>query len=244
MRDLFFLGIAFVLIFMALRRPFIGLSLWLWSGLFVPVFWLYGIAAGISYNTLFAALTGVSYLFASKKPVPTFNLQVTLSILFFLITTITSATTIVIPELVWMEWDKFLKVMILFLATTLILRKKAHFDMYIWAILLSIGFYAVIEGLKFIASGGGHKIHGPYGHILADNNHLAISTAMILPFFIYQMGNKWPAWLRVGLIAALCISILAVLGTHSRGGFIALLVVGGYFWLKSNRKVISIVGFA
>ena len=49
-------------------------------------------------------------------------------------------------------------------------------------------------------------------------------------------------WLKIGLIGILCLCIIAVLGTHSRGGFIGLLVVGGYYWFRSNHKFLVTSG--
>ncbi len=68
MRDLVFVtAFAFMAVF-AIRRPFIALSLWLWSGLFVPTHWLGGFAASFSYNSAFAALTMLGYLILRDKP--------------------------------------------------------------------------------------------------------------------------------------------------------------------------------
>ncbi|OAN11362.1 hypothetical protein A3K86_20655 [Photobacterium jeanii] len=241
MRDLVFVAIFALLVVFAIRRPFIGLSLWLWSGLFVPAHWLGGFGASISYNTAFALLAMLGYLFLRNKPqFPATGLFFCV-ILFCFHTFLTTQFTIAYYELVWLEWVKFAKIILLFIFLCLLVREKPHFDMVIWAVVLSVGFYGCVESLKFLASLGGHKIAGPEGHLLSDNNHLAVALCMTIPLALYlakQQSDKWVKYIVWG-IAAAC--VIAVLGTHSRGGLLGLLIVGGYFWLRSQHKMASLV---
>ncbi|MGR5078182.1 putative O-glycosylation ligase, exosortase A system-associated [Photobacterium swingsii] len=241
MRDIVFVATFAILVFFAIKRPFIALSLWLWSGLFVPIHWLSGFGASISYNTTFALLTMSGYLFMKDKP----NLKVTglflCVFLFSFHTFLTTQFTLAYFELVWLEWVKFFKIILIFLFVCLLVRDKWHFDLLIWAVVLSVGFYGCVEALKFIASFGGHKIAGPNQHLLSDNNHLAVALCMTIPlsiYLFYQEENKFLKYV-LGGITALC--ILSVLGTHSRGGLLGLLIIGAYFWLRSNSKVFSLI---
>ncbi len=237
MRDLVFAICALILFYFAAKRSFIGVSIWLWSGLFVPVHWLYGFASSISYNSVFAVVTILGFFISRNKAKFHFDALFVLVILFFLHTTLTSATTVAIPALVWREWENFLKVIILLIFSCLIIRKEHHFNLYIWAIVLSIGFMGFVEGLKFIASAGGHKIKGPDGHILSDNNHMALALCMTLPMIAYLTSVTKEKVIVYGLKVMLVVCVIAILGTYSRGGMIGLVFVGGYFWLKSKHKI-------
>ncbi len=236
MRDLVFVVCALILFYFAAKRPFIGVSIWLWSGLFVPVHWLYGFASSISYNSIFAVMTILGFIISRNKAKFHLDALFVLVILFFLHTTLTSATTVAIPALVWRDWENFFKVIILLIFSCLIIRKQHHFNLYVWAIVLSIGFMGFVEGLKFIASAGGHKIKGPSGHILSDNNHMALALCMVLPMIIYLVHVTKEKVLVYGLKVMLVVCVIAILGTYSRGGMIGLVFVGGYFWLKSKHK--------
>ncbi|MGR5126963.1 putative O-glycosylation ligase, exosortase A system-associated [Photobacterium swingsii] len=241
MRDIVFVTACLFMAFFAIRRPFIALSLWLWSGLFVPSHWLGGFGASFSYNTVFALMTMLGYLFLRHKP----DFKVTglfvCVILFCFHTLLTTQFTIAYFELVWLEWVKFFKIILTFVFVCLLVRKKAHFDMVIWAVVLSIGFYGCVEGLKFIASLGGHKIAGPNRHLLSDNNHLAVALCMVIPLVFYLISQELNKLLKYILIAFAGLCMLSVLGTHSRGGLLGLIIIGGYFWLRSNNKVVSLV---
>ncbi|MBV8651493.1 MAG: putative O-glycosylation ligase, exosortase A system-associated, partial [Alphaproteobacteria bacterium] len=42
---------------------------------------------------------------------------------------------------------------------------------------------------------------------------------------------------RIGLGVAMFLTVIAVIGTYSRGGVISLVVMGSYFWYQSKQKV-------
>ncbi|MDB1123712.1 putative O-glycosylation ligase, exosortase A system-associated [Vibrio algarum] len=161
--------------------------------------------------------------------------------LFYFHTTISSVLTIALPEFVWRTWQDFSKVILLFIMTCLILRKQHHFDFFIWAIVLSVGFYGSVEGLKFLASGGGHNIAGPKGHLIHDNNHLALALCMTLPLIIYLSEVTKEKIIKLALYGMLIVCIFAILGTFSRGGFLGLVVVSAYFWYKSKSRLRNLI---
>lgn len=243
MRDIVFIIFFVIILFISFRKPFIAVSIWLWSGLFVPVYWLYGFAEAIRYNVVFAASAMIAYAFFKNKPPLKLDALFYLVLLFFIHTTITTNNTLIFPAVSWIIWENFFKVILLFLFIYLIVRKQNHFSLMIWSIGLSIGFFGLVEGLKFIKSGGFHQIHGPSGHILADNNHMALALLMTIPLLIFLISITPEKWLKIGLIGLVFVCVLAVLGTKSRGGFIGLVLVGGYFWLKTNRKLLATIGF-
>ncbi|MGF1681315.1 putative O-glycosylation ligase, exosortase A system-associated [Photobacterium minamisatsumaniensis] len=243
MRDGIFMLAFLCLVFIGIQRPFIAVTLWLWSGLIVPKHWVYGFASSFSFNSACAMLTFVSYIVFKVKPRVYFSGLATLSILFFLMTTLTTAMSITIPSLVWAEWEKFFKAFLLCLMIVLIIRKDLHFVMILWGILLSTGLLAGTEALKFLASGGGHNITGPSNHILNDNNHFALVTCMLIPVIIFLFQQEKEKWLRFVLLGAGLVCIIAILGTNSRGGLIGLISISGFFWLKSKRKILMLFVF-
>lgn len=240
MRDLFFLALLPVMLYAMARRPFIGLGMWIWTAMFFPNAWLYGMAASLRYNLIFTGVAIISYLCLKEKPRVSFGAIGGLVMLFFLWTTVSTMTTVGLPEFAWDIWVRFMKVVILFIFVILIMEKKLHMDFFIWCVVLSIGFYAGLEALKYVASGGGHKIAGFAGHVLGDRNELAVAFVMTLPLCIYLLGQygKDARIIKFGLIGLMGLIVAAVVGTQSRGGFIAMLGVAGYMFIKSERKVL------
>lgn len=251
MRDLLFLSLLPVMLYMMAKRPFIGLGMWIWTAMFFPNAWLYGAASGLRYNLIFTGVAILSYVLLRDKPKVRMGSIGLLVMLFFFWTTVSTAMTIGIPEVAWEIWIRFFKVIALFVFVILVVDKKLHVDFFLWCVVLSIGFYGALEALKYIASGGGHMIAGFAGHVLGDRNELALAFVMTLPLCSYLLGEygKTSKLVGFGLIGVMGLLIAAVIGTQSRGGFIALLGLGGYHFLKSKRKLplgifIAIVGVA
>lgn len=208
--------------------------------MFFPNAWVYGPASLIRYNLLFSGVAILGYLFSrDKQPLKPGRIGI-LVLVFFLWTSISTALTLGLPEIAWDIWVRFFKVVLLFVFILLIMNKKLHIDFFLWCLVLSIGFYAALEGAKFIASGGGHRIVGLHGHALGDRNELALAFVMMLPICFYLLGEygKKNIFMKSGLIGLIIILTVSVIGTQSRGGFIALLGLGGYLFLKSERKIL------
>jgi len=246
MRDLFMLAILPVLLYAMAKRPFVAIGMWVWTALFFPNGWLYGMASGIRYNLLFTGVAILTYLAMRNKPKVDFGLLGGLILLFFAWTTVSSAVTIGNPDVAWEYWNRFAKIVVLFVFVVLVVEKKLHVDFILWCVVLSVGFYANLEGLKFIVTGGGHQISGMATHVLHDRNELAVAFVMTLPicYYLMQEYGKHSRLMRFGLLVTMALLVISVIGTQSRGGFISLVVVGGYFFIKSDRKILVGSGIA
>ncbi len=238
MRDLVILAILPFLLYAMCKRPFIGLGLWVWTALFFPNGWLFGIASSIRYNLLFAGITVAGYFIWKNKP--KFKLTGTgaLVLLFFAWATVTTLMGIGDPERAWDFWGRLLKTIMLFVFVLAIVENKLHIDFFLWCTVLSVGFFADLEALKYLASGGGHMIEGMPGHVLGDRNELSISFVMILPICAYLMQEfrHRSKILSLALLGTIVLLIIAIIGTQSRGGFIVLIGLSTYFYFKSERK--------
>lgn len=240
MRDLFFLAILPFLLYPMFKRPFIAVGMWVWTAMFFPNAWVYGIASSLRYNLIFTGIAIFGYVIMKNKPKVQFGAIGGLIFLFFIWTTISTLTTIGSFELSWNLYVRFFKVILLFVFVVLILEKKLHVDFFLWCLVFSIGFYGGLEALKYVASGGGHQINGFGGHVLGDRNELALAFVMTLPVCFYLLGEygKDNTIVRFGLMGVMCLLVMAVVGTQSRGGFLALLGLAGYLYVKSDRKIL------
>lgn len=239
MRDLVMLSVLpFMLYFMA-KRPFIGLGMWIWTALFFPNAWVYGAADNIRYNLLFTGVAVLGYLILKNKPRLQLGALGAMVVLFFLWTTISTMLTMAPPDRSWDIWGRFAKVIALFMFVLLVVDKKLHIDFFLWCVVLSVGFYADLEALKYLASGGGHKIAGFSGHVLGDRNELSLAFVMTLPICYYLLGQygQRSRLIWLALLGTMVLLVAAVIGTQSRGGFVALAGLGGYLFLKSERKL-------
>lgn len=248
MRDIVLLAILPFLVYAMIQRPFIGLGMWIWTAMFFPNGWVYGLADNIRFNLLFTGLTIFAYLKSKQKLRLQLGMLGTLGAFFFFWTTITTLFGLAPAAISWEFWGRLAKIMALFLFILLIMENKLHIDFFLWCLILSIGFFAGLEGLKYIASGGGHRIEGMSGHVIGDRNDLALALAMLLPICFYllrEYGSKH-SFLKLGLTGLICLIVISIVGTNSRGGLVAMLSVGTYIFLKSERKLLLallILGF-
>lgn len=240
MRDLFFLAILPLILYAMFKRPFIAVGMWIWTAMFFPNAWMYGFASSLRYNLIFTGITILGYLMLKDKPKVQFGAVGGLILLFFLWTTGSTLMTEGLPEVAWEYWTRFFKVILLFAFVVLIIEKKLHMDFFLWCVVMSIGFYGGLEALKFVASGGGHMIEGFQGHVLGDRNELALAFVITLPICAYLLGQygKESQLIRFGLLGLMGLLVTATVGTQSRGGFIALLGLGAFLFMKSERKIV------
>ena len=246
MRDLFFVAVLPFMLYAMAKRPFIAVGMWIWTAMFFPNAWLYGFANAPRYNLIFTGIAMLGYLVLKNKPKVKFGAIGGLVLLFFLWTTASTMMTDGMPDIAWEYWSRFAKVFLLFVFVLLVVEKKLHVDFVLWCMVLSVGFYGCLEALKFVASGGGHKIEGFSGHVLGDRNELALAFVMTLPICSYLLTEfgKSSKIIRLGLLGAMALLVAAVVGTQSRGGFVALMGLAGYYFIKSDRKVLLAVAGA
>jgi len=163
------------------------MGLWIWTALLFPNGWVYSFASGIRFNFIIAGVALVSHIRSKEKQKFQPGFIGSLVFLFLIWTFLTSQYSLIDGDYAMEQWDKLAKITALFVFILVIIRKKLHIDFVMWCFLFSVGFFATVEGLKYISSGGGHSVTGIFGHVLADNNQLALAFAMTLPISFYLM---------------------------------------------------------
>lgn len=220
-----------------LGRPFIGVLLAIWTALLVPSAFVFGFARAIPFNLIVVVTTLLVWPFSRDKLRLPANRTTVLLVLLAISGTASAALGIGRPEVIWDEWEKFAKIIAFALITLALINTRVRFEGLAYAVILSLGFYGVIEGLKFIVSGGAHNMAGPPASIIADNNHLALALLCTLPlvFFVYQRTDH--AVLKLLLLSNAALLVVAIVGTFSRGGLIGLSAVAAWAFFNSRRKL-------
>ena len=77
------------------------------------------------------------------------------------------------------------------------------------------------------------------GTFLGDGNDYALSVNLVIPFCLFLFFDADKMFHKIIYAVCLLVLVLCVIATQSRGGSIALLVVGLYYWVKSDRKVMT-----
>lgn len=242
MRDLAFALMLLAALPLALARPFNAYLLWGWTGLLAPTTYFYGWMVGSRVNFVCALLTMV-LLALGRVPWRDYQSNKVTWLYLLLAAHATLAFFVAYPDNPYNEqyFEILIKGLLFCLVMPFFVRERVHFHAMFIIIALGLGIHGVLNGLKTVASGGGHNMMGPVGTMLADRNHLSTALAMVLPVLFYLQTYTANRLIRLGYLGAFSVVALAILGGGSRAGFIAVSVVGLWLILTSQRKGMAVV---
>ncbi len=157
--------------------------------------------------------------------------------------------TAVVPSLSEYWVENFTKIIVVSILTTGLVQTPQRLRALLLVITFSLGLLGTKFGLFGLMRGGAQIHQGPGGFML-DNNALALAFAMTLPLLAgLAVGDK-ARWVRVTAGIMIPFTVLSIIFTFSRGGFLTLGVVGLLIILRSGRPflamalvAISAIGF-
>lgn len=235
MRDALLLAVILGGLFAALRYPFVGMILWAWFSLMTPQLMAFG-TFGIQLNLVIAAATIASIILHGEAA--RFRLDsVTLWLIGVAIWLFFSQANSLDPDKSAVFFDRFIKTLVFIILAAQMATTKLRIHALVWALVLSIGYFAAKGALFTAMTLGQYRVQGVELSILEDNNHMGIAIATILPMILYLRSEAARPWLRLALTALFVMSVFSIIGTQSRGAFISLVVFGGFFWLRSQHKL-------
>lgn len=251
MRDAVFALMVLCVLPLAIARPFNAYLLWGWTGLLVPTAYFYGFMTSARVNLTFAVLTlGLIVLGRVKWRDYQLNRVTWLYLLWALHATLAFLFAYGNNPYNAQYYEILIKGLLFALVMPFFVRERVHFHAMFIVIALGLGIHGVLNGLKSVASAGGHNMLGPAGTMLADRNHLSTALALALPILFYLQTYAAKRLLRLAFLGAFCLVVLAILAGGSRAGFIAVSVVGLWLVLTTRRKglalalvVAAVVGF-
>lgn len=241
MRDLililFIVGMLPVIIF----RPYIGLLLWAWIGYMNPHRLTWSFAYHFRFNLLIAITTilGILYTTRFQIKIP-WKAPIVFLFLFTIWTLVTSHyafRTGAAAE----QSTIFLKIQFMIIATLILVKTRRHIISLITVIALSIGFYGLKGGIFTLTSGGQFRVMGPAQSFFVDNNALALALIMAVPLLYFLQLHFKYRLLRLALACISLFSLISILGSYSRGGFVGLAILGSAFFLKTRKKLIFLL---
>lgn len=240
MRDYFLLAIIIIGIPVSMARPYIGILLWSWVSYMNPHRLTWGIAYDFPVAQAIGAGTLIGFLFTKdRRRLPMERETILLLFLWglFAITTVVA----LVPSSAWHQLEQVSKILLMTMVTIMLITTRERLRLFLLTITLSVGFFGFKGGIFSLRTGGAHRVYGPPGSFLEDNNDLALATVMVLPIFFYLAREEPRKWLRYLLRAAGLLSIVSVIFSYSRGGFVGLAAIGAAALIKSKRKFLAAV---
>jgi len=135
---------------------------------------------------------------------------------------------------------EYVKIIVIALFTTGMVNTRDRLRMLVWIIALSFAFFGFKNGLIGIASGGTAEILEGPGGMLKDNNDFALAMAMSVPMLVMLALSEKREILRKSLLACVPLTVISIGLTHSRGGFLALMVAVLIMIFRSRNKMAGV----
>lgn len=240
MRDILICLLVFGALPFILWRPFFGVMVWTWLGLMNP----HRLAWGFSLELPFALIVFLTTVFALVMSRESKKIPISREIVVLLVfVTWMFLTTLLawFPPLAWAQWDKVWKIQLGVILTLMLVTNRERIHLLVWTICVSLGFYGFKGGLWTVATGGTNRVYGPDGTFIGGNNEIGLALIMIVPLLWYLIQHSSRRWVKLGHYVVLICSIIAIVGTHSRGDLLGLIVMGGMFILKARRKLVPLL---
>jgi probable O-glycosylation ligase (exosortase A-associated) len=236
MRDLVIISLVFIGSVYALKQPWIGIMVWTWLSIMNPHRYAWGYAYDMPLAAITAACTLIGIMTYKEKQSPFKGSPVTILFLFVCWITISWLMGIDVGG-DYYQWTKVMKIDAMIFVALIALRTKMHIFALTWTAVGSLALLGIKGGIFTITSGGNYRVWGPPGSFIEDNNELALALVMTIPllrFLQLQLTNKWA---RHGITLSMILCAASALGSHSRGGFLAISAMTLFLWWRGKNKI-------
>ena len=235
MRDIAILAIVIGGMIATLRFPYVGILLWTWLTLMVPHQDAYGFSRSFPVNLMIAVVTILAVMFSKGNKKLPMDATLFFTSLFLVWITINGFQA-VDPAWSWPLWNRCWRIIVLGILVSMTATNRTRVHALILVMTLSLMYYGVKGGLFTLITGGHYSVVGPDASTIGDNNQLALAILMIIPLANYVRLHSARLWVRQVMLAAMILSMLSVLGSYSRGAFIALAGLVVVAWFRAKRK--------
>jgi len=239
-RDLLVFAITFGSLPFILKRPYIGVLVFTWLGYMNPHRLSWGIAYSFPFSALVGGVTIISFFLANEpKKFPRDRVLIFWSL--FVGWCFLTYLFALNPLGAESEAIRFFKIQVILYLILVMFATRQRLILFVGVAVASIGFYPVKGGIFTLATAGNFMVLGPPDSFITGNTEIGFASVVVLPlmfFFRSQLNNKW---LKIAVLISVFFSCLGIVGTHSRGAFLAFLVLSTFLIIKSNKKFLAIV---
>ena len=239
MRDAVLMVITMMCSLVALRRPFVGLVAFISYGLLAPQTLTWSFALAFPHSAVIALCTIIGCVLTSERKKLPLSREVVLLLvlwgLFGVSTIFAIEPDSAAMKLVWVS-----KILLMVILSMALINDEERIHVVLRAIALSLGFYALKGAFFFIRTGGQGMVEAPEGSFLSANNSLGAALVINLPVAYYLLRLEMSPWFRWLLKIIVGATYVAVLGTFSRGAWVALGAVTAFILLKTERKLVVV----
>ena len=231
-------GVGLALIF---KHPAVAAYLWAWLSVMTPQTMTWSFARGFPFAQTVALAMFALLLFTKKKHKLPLNAITGLWLALLAWMTVTSFFAIAPEERVIDRWIFVYKIQVMMILSLFLVRTGQELRLLVVVVTLSLAYFGVKGGWFTLRTGGGGRVWGPGNSMLGGNNELAVGLVMILPFLYWMRQTiehpRWGRWIRRAMTLAIVLCCFSILGSQSRGAFVAILTITLFLGLKTQYPV-------
>jgi probable O-glycosylation ligase (exosortase A-associated) len=238
MRDIFVTAVVFASLPLILYRPWIGIVMWTWLAFMNPhrLTWGFAYSMPFAYMVALATLAG---MLMSKEPKKIPWTRETVLLVAFLVWVTITTMFAAYPQFAWGQLNKVAKIQFMIFVLLMLMNDRVRIQALVWTIALSLGFYGVKGGIFTVLQGGAYRVQGPMQSFIGGNNEIGLALIMTIPLMRYCQLAATHWVVRWGFIPVILLTVLAIVGSHSRGALVGLGAMVVFLWLKSRRKFMT-----
>lgn len=246
MRDIIFTLIIMGVLPTCFRRPYIGLVTFSWLAYMRTQDLTWGFAREQRWSYLVAVAMFSGFLLNPRERWFIATTRTYMMIALIISVGIGVLTHLEFDSLQVPKYLEFIKIVVIALFTTAVVKTREHLRILMWVIALSFGFFGVKVGLSGVLSGGSMRVLQGPGGMLEDNNDFSLALGMALPMLVSIYTSEQRKIFRRAMLIVIPLTVLTIIMTYSRGGFLSLTaVICAVTWRSRNRwLVIGLVGAA
>jgi putative inorganic carbon (hco3(-)) transporter len=224
MRDLIVFLAVMLMMPTAFQRPYIGMLLFSWLAYMRPqdLCWGFARTMRLSFFVSIAMLSGWIANEQGRRRFTHWEPRTVLMVVLMVLIAISYFQAKVQDEYTSKYFFEYVKIVIIALFTVGQCDSKERLRGMFWVIAISLGFFGIKSGTWGLLTGGGSQILRGPGGMLEDNNDFALALVMNVPLLYYLGLAEKKAWVTKATMAAVVLTIVTIVLTHSRGGFLAL----------------------
>ncbi len=219
----------------ALRRPWIGAILWTVISLMNPHVQFGYAAAGWPVGSVVAICTLIGTVFYRHKhnPFASPPMWALLALVMWISLTLPFSFYV---DASYPLWVRSMKIFLMIFVTVALIDSREKLNVFVWAMVLSLGYTGLKGGVFTLMTGGNFHIWGPGGFV-EGNNEIGLALLMTIPLMRYLQLQMNRSWARHAMSAWMLLTAIAVLGTYSRGSLLGVVAMTVFLWLKNRNKV-------
>jgi probable O-glycosylation ligase (exosortase A-associated) len=229
---------------LAVYAPFVATLGYVWVDTFQPQQIAYIILNQIPVAMVMGLVAIGGYVLVDRRDPPPITREAVLQVAMAFWVTCTTLWAQV-PDAAWAKWDWAFKTLLFAAFIPFSIRSRVQIEAFAQTYVFSLAANFIPFGLKTLISGGGYGVNlglegGNSG--LSEGGLLSTVCLMAVPLAMHlahhsQLLPKWKLlplayWGTAGL------AIATAVGTFERSALLGLVVLGGYMWFRSRKKVL------